>query len=360
MTEILPNEQAVSGKTVAGLGSTPGQRLVTLPRLIMVEPCAVPSLSAEAAVAVPDVITVEAAATPIGCSTPSNSTAGTSQVREASAEGRERCQAALDRSAASQLLQSAHLTIACGAARGATAAAAAYAAALCATGCSHTSEDLVDLGHSLYTAIVALVTYTTARWRRLLSGSVSAGKELEGSEKEVLVFDKFWAERLGVSMYQHSLGYFWADIALLLVSLALGRRPQLWEGRLVHHALQTVANVTCLLPGPGYRARCCYMGVGYIAEVSSVPLRLMSLARRMNASTKVVCLLHDTTLASFAASRISNGLYCFYIIWAARWQVVWPLIKAHMFFGFCAYALNMVWFFKLLHGRKKLRSISVR
>merc|ERR1712224_87979 len=125
-------------------------------------------------------------------------------------------------------------------------------------------------------------------------------------------------------------------------------------GRLAHHALQTIANVSCLLPGPGYRTRCCYLGLAYIAEVSSVPLRLTSLARRTNASTKLIRVLRDTTLASFAASRIGNALYGYYCIWAARQHNARAVANGHLFFGFCAYMMNVGWFLKLIQGRKKL------
>ena len=45
------------------------------------------------------------------------------------------------------------------------------------------------------------------------------------------------------TMVSRSTGYFLGDVLLIFVQLLRGTRPHLWQGRLIHHAVQTRINL---------------------------------------------------------------------------------------------------------------------
>merc|ERR1719229_569693 len=83
-----------------------------------------------------------------------------------------------------------------------------------------------------------------------------------------------------VRMFSHSLGYFLADAALIVVDvLVRGKYPHLWAGRLAHHAIQFTANAPVIFSrdsAQNVALRTC-LCMAYSAELSSIFLRLSNM-----------------------------------------------------------------------------------
>lgn len=225
-----------------------------------------------------------------------------------------------------------------GAAQGACGGATVFLAALLAARDAGVAEDVVDLLHAASTFSLAATACRTTKLG-------VEGTGLEAGEVRMLAP---WAERRAAAMFRMSLGFFWADAAYVVTARAAGHRPHQWAERLLHHALQSVANLSCLVPGPGLRARLCFLAFAYLAEGSSVPLRLTSLARRVAAPAVILRRLRVATLAVFTLVRVVNGPWSMYLIWAARRHLAPSILRLQLTFGGVAYAMNCAWFLQLL------------
>ena len=106
-----------------------------------------------------------------------------------------------------------------------------------------------------------------------------------------------------------STTYFALDVAHIFASLIAGRAPQQWRGRLAHHLIQFVANLPALQrrdpPTAAVVRR--YLLLAYLAEASTVVLRLRSLARARGVGGPALqASLLKALLASFALTRLVN------------------------------------------------------
>lgn len=246
--------------------------------------------------------------------------------------------------------------------RGAVMATTAYATILAVTHDAETTEDLVDLCHSVCTFVSAA--------RCSISGMVEAVRAVargggehrllpnkEGRETPVLLASA--SARAAAAMVWRSMGYFWADFLYVLVARACGFRPHQWVERLAHHALQSVGNLTCLLPGAVPQMRARIIAQAYLAEGSSIPLRLSSLlARRVRNGTSAGFPvlqrgLHAATLTSFAMFRLVNFLWIARILLSGKFLLDPGKWRLQFWFGWSVYAMNAAWFSMLL--RKGMR-----
>lgn len=233
--------------------------------------------------------------------------------------------------------------------------ASAYMLAYLLTQSQDQSEDLVHLCHSLYMASVAVAATTSLQYggANHHEGPRSPLRS-SNEEKKAWVFAP-WAELRAVRMYRWSLGYFFVDMASVIASLFNGRKQSLWADRLAHRLLLSTATVSCLLPGAGSRARCCHLGLGYLAEVSSVPLRLLSLVKQWEITDpQVIRSLRLATSVQFAVFRAGGGLACLYLIWKARHCVEKQMAKVNLFVGGLTCLLNAACLAKLIRGRRRI------
>ncbi|CAE7393300.1 unnamed protein product [Symbiodinium natans] len=170
-----------------------------------------------------------------------------------------------------------------------------------------------------------------------LSRTKQRRKQRDEGQSEVLVLSPR-AYVNATSMFARSLGYFWTDVLYIMGCRFCGHRPHMWRERLGHHALQTLANLSCLVRGPGLEARRCTLAFAYMAEASSVPLRLLALARRANAGDAVLGALRVCTLWVFGLSRILNGAFCMSLLVASRHHVSERMLMLQLSGGAAAYA----------------------
>ncbi|CAE7172571.1 hypothetical protein AK812_SmicGene20462 [Symbiodinium microadriaticum] len=203
------------------------------------------------------------------------------------------------------------------------------------------AEDIVDLCHSLYTCCVSASAASGASKQRR--------KRCDDEESEVLVLSPR-AYASVTAMFARSLGYFWADALYIFGCRLWGHRPHMWRERLGHHALQTLANWSCLVKGPGLEARRCTLAFAYMAEASSVPLRLLALARRAKAEG-VIKVLRACTLCVFGLSRILNGAFCMSLLVASRRHVSDKMLMLQLSGAAAAYAMNWAWFLRLIRTK---------
>ncbi|CAE7770709.1 unnamed protein product [Symbiodinium pilosum] len=201
------------------------------------------------------------------------------------------------------------------------------------------AEDIVDLCHSVYTSFVSAYAASSATRQRC--------KQLDDGESEVLVLPKHsYAD--ASRMFARSLGYFWADALYIVGCGFVGYRPHMWLERLGHHALQTVANLTCLVRGPGLEVRRCTLAFAYMAEASSIPLRLVALARKADAGDAMLRALRTSTLGVFGLSRILNGAFCMWLLVASRRHVSKRMLALQLSGAAAAYVMNWAWFLRLM------------
>lgn len=230
-------------------------------------------------------------------------------------------------------------------------AAFAYGSAQLVTQSHDKSEEFVHLCHSLYTASVSVAAATTlqyggAEYHDGMSSPLRAKKQ-----EQAWVFAP-WAELRAVQMYRRSLGYLLTDIALVLISFLSGKRPRFWASRLVRGLLQSAANVICMLPSGGSRALCCYLGMGYLTEVSLVPVWLRSFVKESDSSDPLVMRsLYLATSASLVIFRNGGSMASLYLIWKARKCVGNLTSKANLFLSALACAVNAVGSVMWIRGR---------
>mmetsp|Transcript_41663 Transcript_41663/g.89451 ORF Transcript_41663/g.89451 Transcript_41663/m.89451 type:complete len:281 (-) Transcript_41663:222-1064(-) len=219
---------------------------------------------------------------------------------------------------------------------GAMAASAAYTATYAVVGDSTVTEDIVDLAHSAYTSSVALTGIASMERHPL--HTIALKKSLAGENGMV------------VKMFCHSIGYFFADVALIMGSLAMGKRPNLWQGRLAHHVIQACANLPvifqnkCKKESLALRSVLC---IAYFAEFSNIFLRLSNMLRR----TSKVQAQKATNIAlvlSFAASRMLNFPVAISVFVQARSLVQPSIFRLAASIQAAGYVLNLAWFAKIV------------
>jgi len=219
---------------------------------------------------------------------------------------------------------------------GAGAAMISYGAAdTFAQGDSSFAEDVVDLMHSAYTSKVAI------------SGIAS----LEPHEEHTVALPSRLSKGRGpvVRMFCHSLGYFFADVLLILFGGLSGNLPSMWAGRLIHHVIQTCANTPCIFrtkPSEALALRS-VLCIAYFAEFSNIFLRLSNLLRRRKSPPRVLQALNFALLGSFGVSRLANFFFAVRIFWQARSHIQPHIFKMLTTIQVSGYILNLLWFFKI-------------
>jgi len=197
------------------------------------------------------------------------------------------------------------------------------------------AEDYVDLAHSIYTSSVAVYGSTQMRPHALYTKELPP-QLLDGRGPVV-------------RMFKYSLGYFAADAVLIAVSvLGRGKYPDMWQGRLVHHAVQFGGNFPAIFyadraHNAAYRSGLC---AAYCAEISSIFLRLSNMNR--GASLRTRRLINWSLALSFLGSRVVNFLLAFKMVLQSRsvfvnerqYKIVVPLMAA-------CYTMNLGWFAKI-------------
>jgi len=205
-------------------------------------------------------------------------------------------------------------------------------------GDAQATEDVVDLAHSVYTSSVAV--------RGILS--------LEPHRQHIVALPSRLIKDDGavVRMFCRSIGFFFADVLLILVERCmLGRKPHLWAGRLAHHFIQAFANLTAIFRTETREqtvALRTVLGIAYFAEFSNIFLRLGNIFRRGAASSKTQKPLNALLLLSFFASRMVNFPFAIYAFWRARpvvsTDVLWTVGGVQV----AGYLLNLGWFLKIV------------
>merc|ERR1712196_741378 len=156
-----------------------------------------------------------------------------------------------------------------------------------------------------------------------------------------------------VRMFCHSLGYFLADLVKITGDIALrGKFPNLWQGRLIHHIVQIGANTPAILgQGKPAEQNCAQRSVlcmAYLAELSSVFLRLSNLLRARPHHVKLRLLVNWTLVVTFLGSRVVN-----FPLAIAMWFKARPLFPPALFKAMAAiqaggFTLSAVWFFRIV------------
>mmetsp|Transcript_28670 Transcript_28670/g.66105 ORF Transcript_28670/g.66105 Transcript_28670/m.66105 type:complete len:287 (+) Transcript_28670:59-919(+) len=156
-----------------------------------------------------------------------------------------------------------------------------------------------------------------------------------------------------VKMYAASLGYFMGDMCKILIDVTVRRSfPNLWLGRLAHHSIQLGASLPGIF-GAGaseeitlvWRSILC---MAYVAEFSSIFLRLSNLFRRAGAPSALRRTCSWSVLASFFASRIVNFALAIRLYVAARPVFPDALFRLGAVVQVGGYTLSLGWFLKLL------------
>lgn len=218
------------------------------------------------------------------------------------------------------------------------AASAVYATTLALSGGSHdVAEDITDFVHSA--AAVRASSQSALSFERTRSKHAIALRPADDAA----------ARRFLCA----STAYFGADACFVCVQLSRGVRPRLWAGRLAHHAVQFAANGPALAGSSGRAVRP-YLMLAYMAEVSTLFLRLRSLLRR--AAPERAGLIRATSrllLASFAVTRLLNFPLCTALIWARRDVLRPAILKLHLAFAAAGITLNAGWFVALLRSASR-------
>mmetsp|Transcript_127599 Transcript_127599/g.285438 ORF Transcript_127599/g.285438 Transcript_127599/m.285438 type:complete len:280 (+) Transcript_127599:56-895(+) len=201
---------------------------------------------------------------------------------------------------------------------------------------SERTEDIVDMAHSLVSSSMALFGFasmeTHSLHMRALPSALSSGSGPI------------------VRMFKMSTGFFTADLLLIISSLASGHRPNLWQGRLIHHFVQFGANAPAIFakeqPREQVIAWRSVLCMAYIAELSSIFLRLSNLTRSA-ASLRLRRAVNLALLFSFLGSRIVNFPTAISMFVKAR-PVLHPrLFNLGLGVQAAGYLMNAVWFVKI-------------
>ena len=225
-----------------------------------------------------------------------------------------------------------HAADAADAARVAVGVSVAFGAACAATGNATAAEDLVDLVHSVVASGMSARVAASA-------AIAPAGVTTLAARTDDL------ARRFVVC----SSTYFACDLALVLGSLACGRRPQQWGGRLAHHAIQAVANLPAIY-GPVHAAPVVrrYLLLAYAAEISTIILRLRALTRFFGVGGAAAQrLARRALLGSFVLFRLLLFPACTRLIWQARDRLPAVVLRLHLAFAAAGIGLSTGWFVQL-------------
>jgi len=179
------------------------------------------------------------------------------------------------------------------------------------------AEALVDLCYSLYIFLIAAMVVATLQPQSLDQGSDAAEVDLNTEPLQirkdcrVWVFAP-WAEDLAATMYCRSLGYLWADLMYALLVLSLGYNT-VWAGKLAHYILQSALSMLLLLPGPEVRARCCVLGMAYLADSA---LRLAQLLALQEAPwSPSIGGFSSPQMWALTFARVVNAIWLLYMVW---------------------------------------------
>lgn len=237
-------------------------------------------------------------------------------------------------------------------AAGAVCSGAAYGLCRLLLSTDHT-EDAVDMVHSLATSSTALYGLASMEHHPLHSRALPA--RLASGRGPV------------VRMFALSLGYFAADFVKIMVDvLARGKFPHLWAGRLAHHTVQLGANWPGIFckgePREQTLAWRSVLCMAYVAEVSSIFLRLSNLLRQGPAGARGLRLRQAVNWAlvvGFFGSRVVN--FAFAIAMFVQASPVLPptLFRLGAAVQASGYGLSAVWFTKILRIALKTTSQAV-
>lgn len=194
------------------------------------------------------------------------------------------------------------------------------------------AENMLDLFHSLYCTSVSL---------RVV---VHAGRDKDG-ELEANADDT----RLMGEMLCNSMAYFCVDACYIASELLRGRHVHMWQGRIVHHLLQAVCNVTTSAPHIKKKQVVRrYTAQAYLAEGSQIFMRLHAMRKQSKA-------LYTVAMISFFCFRVVNAPYAMSLVYRHLGQrgADDNLTKLHLVGGTTAYLVNLYWFAMLLKKVKK-------
>mmetsp|Transcript_21114 Transcript_21114/g.39683 ORF Transcript_21114/g.39683 Transcript_21114/m.39683 type:complete len:283 (-) Transcript_21114:117-965(-) len=198
------------------------------------------------------------------------------------------------------------------------------------------AEDVVDFLHSAYTSSIA----------------VRGIRALEPHPRHRVALPSHLATGSGpvVRMFCHSIGYFFADVGLILVRGGLfGNWPKLWAARLTHHVIQACAVLPCIFRTEKSEALALrsVLCIAYFAEFSNLFLRLSNALRRRGGRPSLQRAVNVALLGSFAASRMFNFGFAMRVFWLAKAMVHPRLFQMIASIQASGYLLNLVWFVKI-------------
>jgi hypothetical protein len=204
-------------------------------------------------------------------------------------------------------------------------------------------EDVIDLIHSIWAS----------------NASMRIAQTLQPSGRHIVLLPREAMER-AQTLFRRSLAYFWCDLIFIAIQRARGISPHLWVGRIAHHAIQTAANVPVIFSsGRRRRIMSTYLSLAYMAELSSICLRLSRLLKRLRGRRALdgrvlrglTELNHRALLLLFALFRLVNFPLCGRLIWSNRSELGPATVRCHLGFASASYTMNCVWFVKLLLRR---------
>ena len=228
-----------------------------------------------------------------------------------------------------------------------------FGACLAAVGQPRLAEDIVDLAHSAIATACSIESITAAssmpsqRTWPIMEGDDAEGRALSRAIVPVLPPE---ADARARRFLLCSTTYFACDMGLVLASLACGRRPHQWAGRLAHHVIQFVANVPALLHAPSAAVVRKYLLAAYLAEASTILLRLRGLSKASGVGgLRTQAMLLRGLLVSFVLTRLVNFPLNTLAIYRAKLglpPIVWRL---HLAFAAAGIALSSAWFAQIVN-----------
>mmetsp|Transcript_57661 Transcript_57661/g.153625 ORF Transcript_57661/g.153625 Transcript_57661/m.153625 type:complete len:299 (-) Transcript_57661:108-1004(-) len=203
---------------------------------------------------------------------------------------------------------------------------------------SQRTEDLIDLAHSVYSAGTAMYGFASMRPHHLHIWALPP--HLSGGRGPI------------VRLFKYSLGYFGADVILILVDVLFRNKfPHLWAGRLGHHIVQCGANCPAIFRyGCNPQQMLAWRSVlctAYIAELSTIFLRLSNMLRN-SGGQRLRILVNWTLVVTFLASRNVNFAVAIAMFVKARSVIPTYPLKIGAVVQTCGYLLSTGWFVKIL------------
>ena len=263
----------------------------------------------------------------------------------------------------------------------ALAVSTSYAAALCVTRDSRLAEDVVDLAHSVIATACSASAVSDAgglygtppppAWATVVAeeeaeqegpwGSWLASKMSPSLQSALLPLRRPLvpvlppvADERARRFVLCSSSYFACDLGLILSSLLIGRQPHQWAGRLMHHVIQFVANAPALARDSTGAVVRRYLLTAYLAEASTVLLRLRGISRTTGTGgARTQKLLLRALLLSFLLSRLLNFPLCTHAIYRAKAALPPSVWRLHLAFAAAGIALSAAWFKQLSSGAIK-------